>query len=256
MDLIALSWLGAAAIGLSLGLLGAGGSILTVPVLVYLVGQDEKAAIAESLAIVGGIALVGGVIAAFERRVHWRSVVFFGLPTMAGTYLGAGLARWASGATQLAVFAAVMLLAAFFMARRPPESAPGPPRDLWRIPLQGVAVGALTGFVGVGGGFLIVPALVLLGGIAMPLAIGTSLWIIGLGALTGFARYTSVLADLGHTPDWRLIGLFLVLGVLGALVGGRLARRIPQQRLRRGFAGVLLLMGAAIFVQQVPALLG
>ncbi|HVS13613.1 MAG TPA: sulfite exporter TauE/SafE family protein [Thermoanaerobaculia bacterium] len=255
MDLIALSWLGAAAIGLSLGLLGAGGSILTVPVLVYLVGQEEKVAIAESLAIVGGIALVGGLIAASERRVHWRSVAYFGAPTMAGTYLGASLARWVHGSVQLAVFAVVMLLAAALMARRPADGALEPRIDLWKIAAQGIAVGMLTGFVGVGGGFLIVPALVLLGGLGMQLAVGTSLLIIALGALTGFVKSTAVLGDLGHAVDWRLIGLFLAIGVIGALAGGRLARRLPQQRLRHAFAVLLLVVGGAMLAQQAPSLI-
>ena len=107
-----LAWLGAAAIGLSLGLLGSGGSILTVPVLVYLVGQPEKVAIAGSLAIVGGISLIAALPWTWKRQVDWRNVAWFGVPGMVGTWMGAWLSTWLSGALQLLVFAVVMLLAA------------------------------------------------------------------------------------------------------------------------------------------------
>ncbi|MEO1086681.1 MAG: sulfite exporter TauE/SafE family protein, partial [Acidobacteriota bacterium] len=171
-----LAWIGALAIGLSLGALGSGGSILTVPVLVYLVGQDEKTAIAGSLFIVGAIATAGGAQFAVRRLVSWRSVVLFGLPGMAGTLAGAWLGGLVSGTVQLGVFAMVMLLAAGLMFRPPVgDTAESAPRAGGRVALDGLAVGVLTGFVGVGGGFLIVPALVLLGGLSMHLAVGTSL---------------------------------------------------------------------------------
>ena len=166
-----MAWLGALVVGLSLGLLGSGGSILTVPVLIFLVGEPEKVAIAESLAIVGGIALVGSLPFAVRKLIDWRSVAFFGVPGMAGAYLGALLSRYVSGGFQLALFALIMLVAAFFMFRPPavPRSAAAAPRRPWKIGLDGLVVGVLTGFVGVGGGFLIVPALVLLGGLSMHL---------------------------------------------------------------------------------------
>lgn len=161
---MSLALLGALLIGLSLGLLGSGGSILTVPVLVYLLGEPPKQAIAESLLIVGGIALLGAVPYALRGLVDFRNVLFFGLPGMAGTYFGAWLSRFVSGQVQLLTFALVMLLAAYFMARPLPLKRQEGGRKPWKIVLDGLFVGALTGFVGVGGGFLIVPALVLLGG--------------------------------------------------------------------------------------------
>ncbi len=117
------AWIGAALIGLSLGLLGSGGSILTVPVLVYLVGEPEKLAIAESLAIVGGISLIGAIPYALKRQIDWRSVLWFGGPGVVGTYLGAALSVYLSGVVQLLLFAAVMLLAAVMMFR--PSKVPG-----------------------------------------------------------------------------------------------------------------------------------
>lgn len=248
-----LPWLGALAIGLALGLLGSGGSILTVPVLVYLLGQDEKTAIAGSLFIVGAIAAAGGVQFAWRQRVDWRSVLLFGLPGMAGTYLGAWLGGLVSGALQLAVFAGVMLLAAALMFR-PPVVKDGPhsPRSGWKVALDGVAVGILTGFVGVGGGFLIVPALVLLGGLPMHLAVGTSLVIITLKSFTGFAKYLDVLGDLGLALDWRILLIVTGVGVAGSFAGRLLGNRISQARLQRIFALFLVVIGLWILVQSVP----
>lgn len=242
-----MAWLGALAIGLSLGLLGSGGSILTVPVLVFLVGEAEKVAIAESLAVVGAIALVGAVPFAIRGLVVWRSVLFFGLPGMIGAYVGAAMSRYVSGTFQLGLFALIMLLAAALMFRPPELSGrEGTPRAFWKIALDGMVVGILTGFVGVGGGFLIVPALVLLGGLSMHLAVGTSLVIIALKSLTGFFKYLDVLADLDMSVDWQLIALFTILGVVGTFFGNWIGGQLPQQRLREAFAGFLVVMGVFV----------
>lgn len=245
-------------IGLTLGLLGSGGSILTVPVLVYLLGQPEKVAIAGSLAIVGGIALAAVLPYAWQRKVDWRSVAWFGVPGMAGTWGGAWLAQFVTGGVQLAVFALVMLAAAWSMFRgagsAPPTDA-APARAAWRIVADGLAVGALTGFVGVGGGFLIVPALVLLGGLPMPLAIGSSLAIIALKSAAGFWKYLDVLARDGLALDWGVIGAFIAIGAVGSLLGNRIATRLPQAALKRGFAAFLVAMAAFILWRTLPGLL-
>ncbi len=166
MNILAL--LGALAIGITLGLLGSGGSILTVPVLVFLLDQSEKTAIAGSLAIVGSIAFIAALPYMRQRLVEWRSVLLFGLPSMLGTVAGAWAAQFVSGAVQLFVFALVMLVASFTMFRTAPAARGGTdPRARWKEMADGLGVGMLTGLVGVGGGFLIVPALVLLGGLAM-----------------------------------------------------------------------------------------
>jgi uncharacterized membrane protein YfcA len=188
--------IGAACIGLCLGLLGSGGSIITVPVLVYLVGQDEKIAIAGSLAIVGIVALAASLNYMRKGLVDWRLVVLFGLPGMLGTYMGAWASGWVSGLFQLAVFALVMLLASYFMLKPVSvASAATGKRNIYRIGSEGAVVGAVTGFVGVGGGFLIVPALVLLGGLTMHRAVATSLVIIAMKSLVGFVKYLDVLLN-------------------------------------------------------------
>ncbi|MGD9583307.1 MAG: sulfite exporter TauE/SafE family protein [Lysobacterales bacterium] len=247
---------GAILIGLSLGLLGSGGSILTVPVLVYLVGQPEKVAIAGALAIVGAISLIAALPWTRKRQVEWRSVLWFGGSGMFGTWFGAWLSHWVPGTLQLFLFALVMLVAAVRMAR---PQAPMPDRVERRrrvlVMLDGCAVGILTGLLGVGGGFLIVPALVLLGGLPVHRAVGTSLWIIAINAFTGFIKHLSVLERQGQHLDWRLIGLFILFGGGGALIGNQLAGRIPQASLRRLFAGFLVLMGGFIVWRTLPELL-
>ncbi len=244
-------------IGLSLGLLGSGGSILTVPVLVYLLNHDGKAAIAESLAIVGGIALAGAIPYGRSRQIDWRNVVFFGVPGMAGTYGGAWLAKFVPGTVQLILFAAVMLLAAWLMFRNSKPAADGtdeprPRHALWKITLEGLAVGVVTGLVGVGGGFLIVPALVLLGGLSMRVAVGTSLVVIALKSFTGFFKYLDVLADLDIPLDWGTVGWFVTIGVFGILVGHWIGTKINQRLLQRTFAVFLVLMGGFVLSQEVP----
>jgi hypothetical protein len=184
--------------------------------------------------------------------VDWRNVLFFGLPGMAGTYLGAWLSRFVSGEVQLLTFALVMLLAAYFMARPSPLRAEGKGcRKPWKIVLDGLAVGALTGFVGVGGGFLIVPALVLLGRLPMHLAIGTSLFIIALKSFAGFYKYLHLLPELGLAVNYGVALLFVGVGTLGSFLGSRLAVRLPQGGLRRGFALFLVAMGAFIVAQSL-----
>jgi uncharacterized protein len=248
-----LALIGAVIIGLSLGLLGSGGSILTVPILVYVLGQPEKVAIAGSLIIVGTIALAGAIPWALRQQVDWRSVLLFGLPGMFGTWLGATVAAHMSGAVQLAIFAVVMLIAALRMLRTS-AATNSVPAARSRLLMQGLGVGVLTGIVGIGGGFLILPALVLLGGLSMHRAIGTSLSIITLNAYSGFAKHYWVLAGAGLALDWRLIGIFAAVGAGGSLAGQQLAHRLPQQHLRRAFAWLLLLMSFYMLWRSLPAL--
>ena len=252
-----MAWPGAIAIGISLGLLGSGGSILTVPVLVYLVGQDEKVAIAGSLFIVGSIALAGSLQFVRAGFINWRTVAIFGIPGMAGTYLGAAIAAYVSGLTQLALFAVVMLLASYFMLRPIRLTGAGhAPRAFWKIAGDGLAVGVITGLVGVGGGFLIVPALVLLGGLSMHHAVATSLVIIALKSYSGFYKYLDVLDQQELTLDWPVLGLVTVLGIAGSIVGSRLARKVHQDRLKRWFGYFLIVMGIYILARSLPGALG
>jgi uncharacterized membrane protein YfcA len=244
--------LGALLIGLSLGLLGSGGSILTVPVLVFLLRHPEKTAITESLGIVGGIALTGAIANLRRRLVDLPAVAFFGLPGLAGVWLGSQLARHVSGTLQLAIFAAIMLLAAAMMLRRRADDLiRRPRRPFWAVALIGLLVGAITGLVGIGGGFLIVPALSLLARLPMRIAIGTSLCIIALNGLTGFAIHLTQVHHGSPGVDWITIGLFIAVGSLGSLAGGAIGARLSQLLLRRLFAVFLLLMGGFILARQI-----
>lgn len=253
--------LGAVAIGLVLGLLGSGGSILTVPVLVYLAGQPDKVAIAESLAIVGAIAAVGAIPYARQKMIDWHSVLYFGIPGIVGTYGGAALSEFVPGTIQLVLFAVVMIVAAVMMFQGKKSlvekaDTPHKRQPLWLIALEGVLVGVLTGLVGVGGGFLIVPALVLLGGLSMRLAVGSSLLIIAIKSAAGFFKYVDVLASLGMQVDWGLIALFVAIGAVGSFVGNALSQRVPQAGLRRGFAVFLVVMGVFILAREGPEAFG
>lgn len=256
MGLSVFAWLGAMAIGLSLGLLGSGGSILTVPVLVYLVGQDEKLAIAGSLAIVGSIALAASLPYLRKKLIDWRIVVLFGIPGMAGTYAGAWMASWVSGLVQLTLFAIVMLLASWQMLKPTTiDDTPHEPREVWKIGLDGLLVGILTGLVGVGGGFLIVPALVLLGGLRMHRAVATSLIIIALKSFTGFWKYLDVLDQHGLSLDWNVIIIVTAVGVVGSFAGSRIATFVDQDKLKKIFGLFLIIMSIYILVRTLPSVL-
>lgn len=250
--------LGAVAIGLSLGMLGSGGSILTVPVLTYLVGQPEKLAIASSLAIVGGISAVAMLPYAFRREVDWHSVAWFGLPGMLGTWLGAILAQPLPGVIQLLIFAVIMMFAAWRMLAESVAGAEGGRNAMPRSPLRmagtGLGVGLVTGVVGVGGGFLIVPALILLVGLAMRRAVGTSLVIIAANAFSGFFKYTDSLEALHLVLDWRVIGAFIVIGGIGTVAGNAIGARLPQQRLKQAFGVMLVLMSGYMLILEAPRL--
>lgn len=240
---------GALLLGLSLGFLGSGGSILAVPILVYLLGQEPKVAIAGSLAVVGTVAFAGALDAAFRRGVVWRAVGLFGVAGMAGSALGALVASRSPGAAQLALFGVVLLGAAAAMFfRRLPQSAPAgrPQRHAAAMLFDGFLVGALTGFVGVGGGFLIVPALVLLAGLPMALATGTSLTIIAMNAATGLAGNLAARPALAATLDWPLLALIAAVGTAGSLAGRRLAGRFDDRALRTIFAGALVLLALLV----------
>jgi len=257
MGLNIFALLGACAIGLSLGLMGSGGSILTVPVLVYLVDQSEKVAIAGSLIIVGAIALLGSLPYMRQKLVDWNTVWLFGIPGMTGTYAGAWLSIYLTGIMQLAIFAGVMLLASYFMLKpkKDLESQSDHQRHIFKIVLDGLIVGIVTGIVGVGGGFLIVPALVLLGGLTMRVAIATSLVIIALKSFSGFVKYLDVLEETGLSLDWKVIGIMIVVGGLGSTIGNKIANKVPQDKLKKMFGIFLIIMGIYILYRSLPQLM-
>ena len=236
-------------IGLSLGLLGGGGSILTVPVLVYVLGVAAKPAIAMSLPIVGVTSLIGAALHWRLGNVRVRTALLFGLMAMAGAFGGAKLAVYLSGAMQLALLAIVMLVAALSMLRRGrPEAEAGAPVRLALLVPVALGVGVLTGLVGIGGGFLIVPALVLLARVPMRQAIGTSLLAIAMNSASGFAGYLGTV-DI----DWAFLAGFTTATVAGAIVGATLVSRVPQAALKRGFAVFLIAMGGFVLFKNRDA---
>ncbi|WP_404400085.1 sulfite exporter TauE/SafE family protein [Idiomarina seosinensis] len=247
-----LSVLGAVVIGISLGLFGSGGSILTVPVLMYLVEMPAGEAIASSLLIVAGISLFGSISYIRRKNVSWRHFWVFGIPGMIGTYGGAWFGTIVDSRWQLLTFSLLMIVAAALMWR----SKPKPPSEInpinyLKVTLEGLIVGIITGFVGVGGGFLIVPALVLLAGLSMPVAIGTSLLIIVIKSVAGFFKYYAVMSSNDVQFDWLVIGIMIAGGLLGSILGARIGRSLPKEKLQKGFAVFLVLMGIFVITKSV-----
>jgi uncharacterized protein len=242
-------------IGISLGLLGGGGSILTVPMLVYVLGLEPKSAIATSLLVVGITSAVGAAMHARAGRVRLRTGFVFGLAGMAGAYLGGSIAGYIPARALLLAFAAMMLITGAAMLRSKKEGARDEEqreRDAKEMPffkmlLAGAGVGAVTGLVGAGGGFVVVPALVLLGGLPMRVAVGTGLLVIAMNSFAGFV------GQVGHAQiDWRLAAIVTAAAVAGTFAGERLAPRISQARLRRIFAWLVIGMAMFLVMKELP----
>ncbi|PWU45731.1 hypothetical protein DLE60_20185 [Micromonospora globispora] len=237
-------------IGVSLGLLGGGGSILAVPLLVYVAGLPAKEAIATSLLVVGATSAVGVLPHARAGRVRWRTGLIFGFAGMTGAYAGGRLAEFIPAGFLLTGFAVMMLATAIAMirGRRSAEGKPVPHElPVFRVIIDGVVVGLVTGLVGAGGGFLVVPALALLGGLPMPVAVGTSLVVIAMKSFAGLAGYLSSV----HI-NWGLAAAVTAAAIVGSFAGGRLAGRIPADLLRKAFGWFVVVMGVFVLAQQLP----
>ena len=230
-----LTYLLATLVGLSLGLLGSGGSILAVPILKYTAHLSAKEAVATSLATVGAVSLVGTFLAARERRVLWKQGLLFAIMATVGTFFGVELARHVSEKVQMGAFVLVMGYAVVRMfADGNSQSEDESEGGLVSAIAKALAVGVLTGVVGVGGGFLIVPALVALFGLTMKKATGTSLLVITINSLVGTVFYSQ------SVPlDWLFTGKFVVAAVTGLFLGLRWSKRVPEERLKRVFAYLL-----------------
>ncbi|MFE6910068.1 sulfite exporter TauE/SafE family protein [Streptomyces erythrochromogenes] len=250
--MIALVLAASVLIGISLGILGGGGSILTVPILVYLADMDAKEAVATSLFVVGATSAVGLLPHARAGRVRWRTGLLFGAVGMVGAYGGGRLAEYVPGTALLVLFALMMLATAAAMLRGPRERDAGG-SDRRELPVkavvvEGLAVGAVTGLVGSGGGFLVVPALVLLGGLPMSVAVGTSLLVIAMQSFSGLAGHLA-----GVQIDWGTTLMVTAAAVAGSLIGGRFAGRIPPGALRKAFGWFVVVMGILVLGRQIPA---
>jgi uncharacterized membrane protein YfcA len=248
-----------AVVGFSLGLVGGGGSILTVPLLVYAMGEPVSEAIGTALAIVGVNALVGFLGHWRERRADIRVGISFGLAGTIGAVVGTWLGHRLPGGQLLFLFALLMLLAALATARRRASprgpSAAGVLQENWgrtewlKLVVAGVGVGLLTGFFGVGGGFVIVPALVVSLRLPMHRAIGTSLLIITINSAVGLVTHL----QYGRI-DLPITALFIGGGVVGTLIGTRFAGQVSEQRLRQLFAAGLVAVSCYLLVKNHPSL--
>lgn len=256
-----IGYIAAAFIGISLGLIGGGGSILTVPVLVYLFSVSPLTASAYSLFIVGSTSLVGAIGKARQGMVSYRSVFYFGIPSLVAVFttrkwivpalpdlfFTTGDFQLTKSLFTLLFFSILMILASVSMIRsktlEADEQTITPPA---RIALQGIGVGLITGMVGAGGGFLIVPALILLLKLPIKKAMGTSLLIIAINSLIGFT------GDVMNTQiEWPLILSIAAIAIAGIFIGNVLAKRIAAGNLKKGFGWFVLAMGLYIIVKEL-----
>lgn len=242
-------------VGVSLGLLGGGGSILTVPLLAYVARLDPQQAIATSLLVVGVTSTVAAIAHMRGGRVRWRVALPFGTAAMAGAFFGGLLAGFIPETVLLIAFAVIMIAAAVGMLRdRKNTPAGNEARHVQAAKVAavlGVAVGAVSGLVGAGGGFLLVPVLALLAGLPMPAAVGTSLVVIAVQSFAGLAGHLT-----GVQIDWRLAAMVTAAAVVGALIGGRLTGRVDPEALRKLFGWFVLLMASVILAQETTPALG
>lgn len=246
-------------IGAAVGLFGGGGSILTTPLLVYVLGFDPKAAIAASLFVVAVTSAFGLLAYARGGRVRWRTGLIFGGAGMVGAFIGGQIGVRLPGSFLLAAFAVMMAATAVAMirGRRQVPGATRAEHPLFRILLDGAVVGFVTGLVGAGGGFLVVPALVLLGGLPMPLAVGTSLLVVMMKSVAGLLGYLLVIDDGRVSLDgvsgmqWPVVLLVTAMAVVGSLAGAGLSPRIHPERLRRAFGWFVLCMAVVVLALEL-----
>lgn len=255
------------AMGIILGLMGGGGSILTVPILVYLFALSPMVATGYSLFVVGTTALIGSIMYIRKGDVDFRAGFAFALPSVIGVNVSRGIiipqipAVVAQVGTftltkeilVMLAFAALMVAAAYSMIQKKSERRPMEARPILRIALvgtQGLIVGMIAGFVGAGGGFLIIPALVFMTGLTMRVAVGTSLMIIAIQSLLGFAGDVS----RGLTIEWSLLVAVAAFAIIGIVAGSAIAHRIKEQKLKAAFGWFVLVMGITILLEQLSHL--
>lgn len=238
-------------IGALLGMLGGGGSILTVPALVYLIGQTPQMAVTTSLAIVGANSAIGAYFHNKQGSLNWRVALIFGGVGMVLAYAAAGISKGLSPDVLMVAFALLMLVIGIVMlTRRQTEREPDAPLSLRKVIISGAGVGLLTGLLGVGGGFLIVPALVMLVGLPIQQAVATSLVVIAMNSAAGFLGHLDALSI-----DFTLISVFVGAGIAGTFAGARVAKRLPAHLLRQMFAIFVIALALLLLYDNLPKLL-
>lgn len=247
-------------VGISLGLVGSGGSILTVPILVYVLGIDAVTATGYSLFIVGTTAMVGGLKNTFQHNVNFKIVALFGLPSLISAYLVRAfiLPKIPYTITSvdsfsvtkplvlMVLFAIIMLLAAIKMIRSVPLATDDNKTSVIKLGISGILTGIIAGAVGAGGGFLIIPALVFLAGMPMRKAVGTSLFIIAIQSLAGFMGDATT-----QVIDWVFLLPFTAIAVIGIFIGILLSDKVEGEKLKKGFGYFVLLMGIYIIIKEL-----
>ncbi len=263
--MVIIGFIAAILIGLSLGLIGGGGSILTVPVLVYIFGVDPVLATSYSLLIVGATSIVGAFSNFRKKQVSISTTLLFGLSSITTVFLtrkylipniphhlfSIGNFEVTHGILTMLLFAALMVPASLSMIRNgkaieEPEKTTGGKFQTGKLLLLGMLIGIVTGLLGAGGGFLLIPTLVIVVGLPMKKAIGTSLLIIALNSLLGFT------GDLGHFDiDWRFLLEIMGMAIIGIIIGSALNKKIKPQSLKKGFGWFVLIMGVYIIVKEL-----
>ncbi len=258
--MIALAAVLAIGIGMAVGVLGGGGSILTTPLLIYVVGFDAKQAIAASLFVVGVTSIFGLIGHARAGRVVWRIGLIFGAAGMVGAFIGGQIGSRLPSTLLLAAFAVMMGITAVAMirGRKQVQGHAHKGLPLFRILLDGLVVGFVTGLVGAGGGFLVVPALALLAGLAMPRAVATSLLVVAMKSFAGLAGYVFTIGGdsiISLNPatkfNWPVTLIITGAAVVGALIGSAIVGRIHPDKLRKAFGYFVLVMAVFILSQQI-----
>ncbi len=245
MTLLALGAVLSLVIGVTLGMLGGGGAILTLPMLLYVLRVEPKAAIAITLFVVGTTSVFGAAAPARAGAVRWKTSAIFAAAAMPAAFFGGRLGKFVPATVLLVLFSIIMLVAAGAMLKGRSQPEHARPASLAKSVVLGAGVGGLSGLVGAGGGFLVVPALTLFGGVAIREAIGSSLVVIALQSFAGF------MGQIGHVDvDWRLLTVIAATSAGGSLIGAALAAKVPPKGLRRGFGWLVIATGVLMLAKQ------
>ena len=250
-------------VGMTLGMLGSGGSILSVPILVYVMGIEPTLATAYSLFVIGTTSLVGGIHKAKQSLVDFNKVVLFGIPAVISVFITrkvlvlkiSEIIFWSAEFTLsksiliMVVFAIVMIFASVRMIKPLKEKKVSDNEKLnyIKIVLLGICIGLISGFVGAGGGFLIVPTLLFFANTSMKKAVGTSLFIVALQSLIGFTG--DIMSD--QIIDWKLLQFFTFASVFGIFIGNFISKKVAEDKLKTGFGGFVLTMGIYIIIREI-----